>query len=116
MLTVSGLTKAFGGFIAVNNVSFSVGKGEILGLLGPNGSGKSTTFNCIAGMLKPTAGSVRLDGQEIAGHTADEVCRRGVGRTFQIPRPFRSLTLLENAMLAAHYGAAGAIGQDEAEA
>jgi branched-chain amino acid transport system ATP-binding protein len=116
MLTVSGLTKAFGGFIAVNNVSFSVEKGEILGLLGPNGSGKSTTFNCIAGMLKPTAGSVKLDGEEIGGLTADATCRRGIGRTFQIPRPFRELSLLENATLAAHFGSDGHLRHDEAEA
>jgi branched-chain amino acid transport system ATP-binding protein len=110
------LAKRFGGFTAVDAVSFQVSPGEILGLLGPNGSGKSTTFNCIAGMLRPTSGSVRLEGREIAGVTADEACRRGIGRTFQIPRPFRSLSLLENATLAAHYGAGGAIGAEEAEA
>ncbi len=115
MLEVSGLTKAFGGFIAVSNVSFTVAEGEILGLLGPNGSGKSTTFNCIAGMLKPTAGSVRLAGQEIAGLTADAVCRRGIGRTFQIPRPFRGLSLFENTVLAAHFGNGGHLSHEEAE-
>jgi branched-chain amino acid transport system ATP-binding protein len=116
VLQVAGLTKRFGGFTAVDDVSFSVEQGEILGLLGPNGSGKSTTFNCVAGMLKPTAGSVRLDGAEIGGLTADAVCRKGVGRTFQIPRPFRELSLLENAMLAAHYGAGGTLSSREAEA
>jgi branched-chain amino acid transport system ATP-binding protein len=116
LLRVEGLTKRFGGFTAVDQVSFSVAEGEILGLLGPNGSGKSTTFNCIAGALKPSAGSVVFERQEIAGHSADEVCRRGIGRTFQIPRPFRSLSLLENATLAAHYGAGGHIAHDEAEA
>ena len=115
LLRVAGLTKKFGGFTAVDQVSFAVAPGEILGLLGPNGSGKSTTFNCIAGMLRPTAGSVLLAGEEIGGLTADQACRRGIGRTFQIPRPFRSLTLLENAMLAAHYGAGGSIGAAEAE-
>jgi branched-chain amino acid transport system ATP-binding protein len=115
LLEVAGLTKKFGGFTAVDAVSFSVAEGEILGLLGPNGSGKSTTFNCIAGMLRPTAGSVRLAGEEIGGLTADATCRRGIGRTFQIPRPFRGLSLLENATLAAHYGASGHIGRDEAE-
>ncbi len=116
VLSVRGLTKKFGGFTAVDQVSFEVEQGEILGLLGPNGSGKSTTFNCIAGMLRPTAGSVRLDGQEIAGLTADAACRKGIGRTFQIPRPFRELSLLENAVLAAHFGAGGAISAAEAEA
>lgn len=116
MLQVSGLAKSFGGFTAVDNVGFTVEEGEILGLLGPNGSGKSTTFNCIAGMLKPTAGSVKLAGEEIAGLTADATCRKGIGRTFQIPRPFRELTLLENAMLAAHFGSGGHVSHDEAEA
>jgi branched-chain amino acid transport system ATP-binding protein len=115
LLEVAGLTKKFGGFTAVDQVSFSVAEGEILGLLGPNGSGKSTTFNCIAGMLKPTAGSVRLAGEEIGGLTADATCRRGIGRTFQIPRPFRKLSLLENATLAAHYGAGGHLPREEAE-
>jgi branched-chain amino acid transport system ATP-binding protein len=115
LLQLEGLTKKFGGFTAVDGVSFSVPQGEILGLLGPNGSGKSTTFNCIAGMLKPTAGSVKLAGEEIAGLTADESCRRGIGRTFQIPRPFRGLSLLENATLAAHFGAGGHIDKPEAE-
>jgi branched-chain amino acid transport system ATP-binding protein len=115
LLEVAGLTKRFGGFTAVDDVSFAVAEGEILGLLGPNGSGKSTTFNCVAGMLKPTAGSVRFEGQEIGGLTAAEVCRRGIGRTFQIPRPFRTLTLMENAILAAHYGSGGAITAEEAE-
>jgi branched-chain amino acid transport system ATP-binding protein len=114
MLEVSGLTKAFGGFIAVHNVSFTVAEGEILGLLGPNGSGKSTTFNCIAGTLKPTAGSVKLGGEEIGGLTADATCRKGIGRTFQIPRPFRELTILENATLAAHYGNDGKLSHAEA--
>lgn len=104
MLEVKGLTKRFGGFTAVSNVSFDVEQGEILGLIGPNGSGKSTTFNCIAGMYLPTAGSVRFEGQEIGGLTANRVCHKGVGRTYQIPRPFRNLTLLENVALSAWFG------------
>ncbi len=116
LLVVQALTKRFGAFTAVDAVSFQVAPGEILGLLGPNGSGKSTTFNCIAGMLRPTSGSVLLAGREIAGSSADESCRRGIGRTFQLPRPFRTLSLLENAMLAAHYGAGGGITAAEAEA
>ena len=115
LLQIENLTKRFGGFTAVDNVSFLVAPGEILGLLGPNGSGKSTIFNCIAGMLKPTAGRVLLGGAEIGGLSADAVCRQGIGRTFQIPRPFRGLSLLENAALAAYYGAGGAIGRDESE-
>jgi branched-chain amino acid transport system ATP-binding protein len=106
MLTVEGLSKRFGGFLAVNQVSFEVRKGEILGLIGPNGSGKSTTFNLIAGTLQPTAGSIRFEGAEIAHLAAYKICRRGIGRTFQIPRPFRKLSLIENVALAAYYGGA----------
>ena len=104
MLEVSGLTKKFGGFTAVNNVSFEVREGEILGLIGPNGSGKSTTFNCIAGMYPMTQGSVKLEGREIGNRTANQVCHLGIGRTYQIPRPFRNLTLLENVALSAWFG------------
>ncbi len=104
MLAVQGLTKVFGGFTAVNRVSFTVTQGEILGLIGPNGSGKSTTFNLIAGSLLPTAGSIEFLGRNIAGHSANRVARYGIGRTHQIPRPFRRLSLLENVALAAYYG------------
>ncbi|MEN9316700.1 MAG: hypothetical protein RIS35_3093 [Pseudomonadota bacterium] len=115
MLTVQGLTKRFGGFTAVNGISFEVRKGEILGLIGPNGSGKSTTFNLIAGLYVPTAGSIRLDGNEIGGLPSAKVCRMGVGRTFQIPRPFKKLSIVENAMLAAYYGSATPVTRAEAE-
>jgi branched-chain amino acid transport system ATP-binding protein len=114
MLEVNGLSKRFGGFLAVNRVSFDVRAGEILGLIGPNGSGKSTTFNLIAGTLRPSSGSIRLDGKEIAGLPAHAICHQGIGRTFQIPRPFRKLSLLENVTLAAYYGEAGRISRSEA--
>jgi branched-chain amino acid transport system ATP-binding protein len=113
VLSVSGLTKRFGGFLAVNQVSFEVREGEILGLIGPNGSGKSTTFNLIAGTLRPTAGSIRFKDKEIAGLSAHRICRIGIARTFQIPRPFRKLSLLENVTLAAYFGNGGS---DRAEA
>src|SRR5882672_3303458 len=106
MLAVSGLTKVFGGFTAVNSVSFEVKEGEILGLIGPNGSGKSTTFNLIAGALAPTAGSIRFLGRETCGWPAYRVAHAGIGRTFQIPRPFRRLSIIENVALAACYGQA----------
>ena len=115
MLAVEGLTKRFGGFLAVNQVSFEAREGEILGLIGPNGSGKSTTFNLIAGALRPTSGAIRFDGADIAGLAAHAICRSGIARTFQIPKPFRKLSLLENVALAAHYGAAGGITRAEAE-
>ena len=115
MLEVSGLTKRFGGFLAVSEVSFDVRPGEILGLIGPNGSGKTTTFNLIAGTLPPTGGSIRFQGEEIAALPAHEVSRRGIARTFQIPRPFRKLSLRENAALAAYYAQGGRISRAEAE-
>jgi branched-chain amino acid transport system ATP-binding protein len=104
MLSVKGITKVFGGFKAVDRVSFDVAKGEILGLIGPNGSGKSTTFNLIAGALAPSAGSIEFLGREIAGSPASHVARSGIARTYQIPRPFRKLSLLDNVALAAYYG------------
>ena len=115
MLSVNRLVKRFGGFTAVNEVSFDVARGEILGLIGPNGSGKSTTFNVIAGLYAPSAGSVQFDGTEIGGLPPSEICRRGLARTFQIPRPFRRLSILENATVAAYYGASDRISRGEAE-
>jgi branched-chain amino acid transport system ATP-binding protein len=106
VLTVDRLTKQFGGFTALNAVSFEVKAGEILGLIGPNGSGKTTCFNCISGALAATAGSIQFKGDEIAGLTPDAICHRGLARTFQIPRPFRKLSILENVAVAAHFGAA----------
>ena len=77
-----GVVKRFGGLTAVNNVSLGVEKGEIFGLIGPNGAGKTTFLNCIAGAFKPTAGVVRLFGEEVTGCGADVMCRKGVSRTF----------------------------------
>ena len=115
MLEVTGLTKRFGGFLAVNQVDFAVQQGEILGLIGPNGSGKTTTFNLIAGTLAPTAGSIRFEGREIAGLPAHRVCRLGLARTFQIPRPFRKLSLRDNVALSAYFAQGGHIARAEAE-
>lgn len=106
MLEVSGLVKRFGGFTAVDNVSFEVKRGEILGLIGPNGSGKSTIFNMLSGTLVPSSGSIRFLDREIGGMAAHRIIRSGVGRTFQIPRPFRRLSLFENVAVAAYYGKA----------
>jgi branched-chain amino acid transport system ATP-binding protein len=114
MLEATDLSRRFGGFLAVNRVSFEVREGEIVGLIGPNGSGKSTTFNLIAGALRPTAGSIRFRGEDITGLPAHQICHRGIARTFQIPRPFRKLSLIENVMLAAYFGEAGGIGREEA--
>src|ERR1051325_4739515 len=104
MLSVSGLTKRFGALRAVNNVSFEVSEGDILGLIGPNGSGKSTTFNCIAGLYAPDGGTIRFEDADITGLAPNRICHKGIGRTFQIPRPFRNLSLLENVALSAFFG------------
>jgi branched-chain amino acid transport system ATP-binding protein len=114
VLTVRALTKRFGGFTALHDVSFDVKPGEILGLIGPNGSGKTTCFNCVSGALAPTAGSIRFKGAEIAGLTPDAVCHRGIARTFQIPRPFRKLSILDNVAVAAHFGVEGRNTEAEA--
>ena len=114
MLVVEDLTKKFGGFTAVNGISFEVKRGEIVGLIGPNGSGKSTTFNVLAGLFAPTSGTVSFDGQSVGGLPPYQICQRGLARTFQIPRPFRKLSILENATLAAYYGASQPITRGEA--
>ncbi|MGH6945128.1 MAG: ABC transporter ATP-binding protein [Geminicoccaceae bacterium] len=114
MLAVDSLTKRFGGFTAVSRVSFGVEKGEILGLIGPNGSGKSTIFNMISGALKPSDGAIRFEGREIGGMAPDRICHLGIGRTFQIPRPFRRLTVRENVALAAYYGQAASVSRSAA--
>jgi branched-chain amino acid transport system ATP-binding protein len=104
VLEVTGLSKRFGGFTAVSDVSFRVAEGEILGLIGPNGSGKSTIFNMLSGTLVPSAGSIRFHGREIAGRPPHRIINQGIGRTFQIPRPFRRLSLVDNVVLAGYYG------------
>ena len=116
MLEVNGLSKSFDGFLAVKNVSFEVAEGEILGLIGPNGSGKSTTFNLIAGALQPTSGSVRFRGEEIGGLPAYRVAHAGIGRTHQIPKPFRKLSVLDNVALAAFYGSNESLTREAAYA
>ncbi len=101
LLTVKGLTKYFGGLRAVHDLSFEVQPGEILGLIGPNGAGKTTAFNLIAGFIHPTRGEILLDGESIAGMKPYAVTRKGIARTFQIVKPFKKLSVLENVTLAA---------------
>jgi branched-chain amino acid transport system ATP-binding protein len=96
LLEVSGLGKRFGGFIALESIELAVNKGERLGLIGPNGSGKSTLVNCMCGTLRHEAGSVRFAGQTLNGLAAHERTRLGLARSFQLPRPFNTLTLAEN--------------------
>jgi branched-chain amino acid transport system ATP-binding protein len=100
-LEVKNISKSFSGLRAVQNVSFTVPKGEIVGLIGPNGAGKTTCFNMIAGVYTPDEGTITLDGQNIGGWRPDQVCLAGVGRTFQIVKPFAGLTVLENVIVGA---------------
>jgi len=95
---VKNLTKRFGGLVAVNNISFSVEKGEIFGLIGPNGSGKTTIFNCINRYYSPTGGKIYFKGKRIDKLPTYEICRLGIGRTFQVVKPLRRMTALENVM------------------
>ena len=100
LLSVHGLSKRFGGIVAVEEVSFEVNEGEIVGIIGPNGSGKSTLFNCILGQLAPSAGEVRLGGRAVTGMRACDLNRLGVSRTFQLLQVFPQLTVIENLILA----------------
>jgi len=96
LLEIKKLTKAFGGLLAVNKVSFHVGKGEIVGLIGPNGSGKTTTFNCINQFFPITSGDVLFNGKSIKGLKTHQICHLGIGRTFQVVKPLARMTVLEN--------------------
>src|SRR5690606_16309518 len=100
LLSVQGLTRRFGGNVAVAGIDFDVQAGELLALIGPNGAGKSTTFNMINGQLPATSGSVQLDGREILGMASHKVARLGVGRSFQIAATFSSLTVRQNVQMA----------------
>ena len=100
LLVVRGLVKSFGGNRAVDGVSLTLAAGEMLALIGPNGAGKSTLFNMLHGQLKADAGSVTVDGQQLLGRAPHDICRLGVGRTFQVAETFRSLTVLENVQMA----------------
>lgn len=104
VLETKHLSKRFGGLVAVNDVTMHVEKGEILGLLGPNGAGKTTLLNAMAGLDPPTSGSVFFGGRETTGLAPEEMCHLGLARTFQIPRPFPKMTVLENVMVAAVFG------------
>ena len=96
LLEVSGLVRRFGGLVAVNGLSFTVGSSEILGLIGPNGSGKTTALNLLSGALKPDAGEIRLEGKEVAGLAPNRIARLGIARTFQLVRVLPSLDAREN--------------------
>jgi branched-chain amino acid transport system ATP-binding protein len=103
-LDLRGVTKRFGGVAAVDGVTFEVGKGEIVGIIGPNGAGKTTLLNCISGVYRLDGGDIRWDGSSIAGMAPHRVAKLGIGRTFQIVRPFGSMTVRENAAIGAMFG------------
>jgi branched-chain amino acid transport system ATP-binding protein len=113
IIKTNGLVKNFGGLIAVNSVSLHVEKGEILGLIGPNGAGKTTFLNCISGALRSNGGTVHFLGEETTGASADQLCRMGMSRTFQISRPFPRLTALENVLVGSAFGACGGNSKTE---
>jgi branched-chain amino acid transport system ATP-binding protein len=100
-LEVTGISKSFRGLRAVQNADFEVSAGGIVGLIGPNGAGKTTCFNMIAGVFPPDAGEVHLDGRRIDGWRPDQVCAAGIGRTFQIVKPFAGLSVLDNVIVGA---------------
>ena len=102
ILVTEGISKRFEGRVALHNASLAVQRGSITGVIGPNGSGKSTLFNIIAGTLAPNSGRVLIEGQDVTGASAADICRRGVGRTFQISRLFAEMTVLENLVAVAH--------------
>ncbi len=104
LLTVEGLIKRFGGFRALDGLTFHLKQGEILGLVGPNGSGKTTCINVISGLYAPDGGRVRFEGREIGGLTSHRVVHLGINRTFQVPKPFMTLTVRENIEVANAYG------------
>jgi branched-chain amino acid transport system ATP-binding protein len=101
LLQVEGLLKSFSGLRAVQDVSFAVPEGGIVALIGPNGAGKTTCFNLIAGVFKPDSGVVKLAGQRIDGRRSDQICRAGIGRTFQLVKPFAGLSVLDNVVVGA---------------
>ena len=107
LLSLSNVSKSFRGLRAVQNVSFDVPEGEIVALIGPNGAGKTTCFNVVAGVYRPDAGEVRFAGNRIDGQRADQVCRAGVGRTFQLVKPFAGLSVMENVIVGALNASAG---------
>ena len=113
ILAVTSLTKRFGGFVALDEVDVSIGNTERLGLIGPNGSGKTTLINCISGALFNEQGKVNFEGSDITGTTASNRANLGIVRTFQIPRPFRSMTIIENLEIPMNYAASDRLGASD---
>ena len=114
LLRVDGVSKSFRGLRALHDVSFDVAEREIAALIGPNGAGKTTLFNVIAGVFPPDSGAVHLGDAEITGRRPDEICHAGIGRTFQIVKPFAQMTVLENVTVAALHSAASVAAASDA--
>lgn len=112
VLSVQGVTKRFGGLVAVNNLSFDVGNHEMVGVIGPNGSGKTTMMNMISGAFKPTSGRISMKGRRLSDLPAQKIAREGVGRTFQLVRLLPGLSVLENVMAGAVFGHRRRWGRD----
>jgi ABC-type branched-subunit amino acid transport system ATPase component len=110
LLSVRGLTKRFGGLVAVDALDFDLGPGEILGLIGPNGAGKTTTFNMIAGAYAPSGGEIRFAGEAIQSLPPHAIARRGIMRTFQHNMPFASMSIADNVLVGAHTKFRGGLG------
>ena len=104
ILVSNHLQKSFGNLVAVHELSFEVRAGEILGMMGPNGAGKTTVFNLLTGNLKPDAGTITFNGEDITHESPAKRCHRGIGRTYQIPRPFDKMSVFENLLVAAVHG------------
>ena len=102
LLEVQGVTKRFGGLVAVNDLSLSLEAGNILGLIGPNGAGKTTAFNLISGIYEPDEGQVIFEGEDITDWRPDQVCKKGLTRTFQVVKPFPQISVLDNVMVGAY--------------
>ena len=111
LLETQNLTKRFDGLAAVNGVDLTVEPGEIVGLIGPNGAGKTTCFNLLSGFLRPTAGTIRFDGEDITGQRSHRIVRRGLVRTFQLTTLFAEMTVLENVLLGLHLRSRKSLGQ-----
>ncbi|MEM2204545.1 MAG: ABC transporter ATP-binding protein [Sulfolobales archaeon] len=107
LLEVKNITKRFGGIVALRNVSLKISKGELVAIIGPNGSGKTTLFNVISGVYKPDTGSIFFEGKDITDHPPYKRARIGIGRSFQIPRPFPGLSVRESVAVGALFGTAG---------
>jgi branched-chain amino acid transport system ATP-binding protein len=116
MLELASVSRAFGGLVVIDRLDFKVGAGEIVGILGPNGAGKTTLFNMIAGVLPPSAGRILFANQDITLMRAWDRCRLGIGRTYQIPKPFTHMSVFENVLAAAVHGGKMPMAHAKAEA